>query len=275
MKCMKQWTGLVLCMAMLASFAACGNKAEDRMIPEDVTEVTTETTDAAAGEETTEETTDTTKETKETQTTEDTTADASDADSTEETKQTTTTAATEAATAAQTETAAAAEAPAANHDTPAPAADPAPAPANDPAPAEPAPVQTPASDITFSVGGVNVDLGASAKAFVGAIACDTSESSPSCLGNGEDIVYHYNGYDLYVWNDNDSYQLVGADISGGGITTNRGIGVGASAEELTAAYGTDYTERNDDFVYDFGGGCSISFTLSDGKVTFISYNKET
>ncbi len=265
MKNWKKLAALVLTFAMLAAVSACGKQQEpERTMPEDTTEVTT-----TAEEETD---TDSTTTAKETTTAASTTTTGN---STETTSASTTTAAgeTTAAGAAETtaaETQAQTEAPAAVNTTQAPAADPTPAPAEEPSPS----VNTNAPEMSFTSGGMTVNVGESALAFVSGVGYNSFDSSPSCLGNGEDIVYRYDDYTLFVWNDNDSYRLIGIDIQGGDATTSRGIKVGSSVNDVTAAYGTGYTEENSDYVYRYDNNCSLRFTIEGGTVTFISYNQD-
>ncbi len=249
---------LVLSFAMLAGFAACGKKQETPgMTPGDMTETSTEeTTETVQDESGTEEETETDKSTETTGASE-TGAAETDADTSETTgKATETTAApetTEAPTNANTEP-------------------PATERATDP-PTEP-PAQNNAPEMSFTFGNGTVNIGENAQGFTAAVPFNSEEKSPSCLGNGEDINYYYNDFTLYVWNDNGSYQTIGIDISGAGASTSRGITIGSSAEQVTAAYGTGYTEENSDFVYRYDGDCSLRFTMSNGTVTFISYNKD-
>ncbi len=264
MKNMKKLIGVLLCMALLASVSACGKKTEETSLPEDTTEVTT-TAEDTTDEETTEE------DTTEAVTTEDVTTEeiTTEADVTTEAATTaadgTTTAAGETATtaaAAETTTAAPAETTA------------APTEAATDAPTEAAAPQSNADPISFSYNGGTLKLGESAQGFTSAVPANNEEKSPSCLGNGEDINYYYNDFTVYVWNDNGSYKTIGIDITGGGVSTSRGIKIGSSAEDVIAAYGNEYLERESEFVYDFGNNCHLGFTLNDGKVTFISYNQD-
>lgn len=262
MKNMKKLIGVMLCMALLASVSACGKKSEETSLPEDTTEVTT-TAEDTTDEETTEE------ETTEAVTTEDVTTEeiTTEADVTTEAATTgadgTTTAADETTAAAAETTAAPAE-----NTTAAPTEAATEAPTEAPAP------QSNADPISFTFNGGTLVLGESAQGFTAAVPANNSESSPSCLGNGEDINYYYNDFTIYVWNDNGSYKTIGIDITGAGAETSRGIKIGSTEEDVIAAYGNDYLKRESEFVYDFDNNCHLGFTLNDGKVTFISYNQD-
>lgn len=264
MKNMKRMTGLLLCLAMLAGFAACGSKQEETQDGGSVTEtvVSSERAEDTSGTEEETQTTEASK-TKETEETTETTSD--------ETKESTS--ASAATTAVGTTAAPAAdttEAPAPNHNDPEPATN---APTDPPTEA-PTAAPNDAPEMSFTFGSGTLNIGDSAQGFTAAEPFASEEKSPSCLGNGEDINYYYNDFTLYVWNDNGSYQTIGIDISGAGASTSRGITIGSTAEEVTAAYGLDYTEENSDFVYRYDGDCSLRFTMNGGVVTFISYNKD-
>lgn len=253
---------LVLSFAMLTGFAACGKKQETPgMTPGDMTETAAEeTTETVQDESGTEEETETDKST-ETADASETGAAETDADTSETTGAATGTTAVQNATEAQT------DAPT-NANTEPPATEKATEPPTEP------PAQNNAPEMSFTFGNGTVNIGENAQGFTAAVPFNSEEKSPSCMGNGEDINYYYNDFTLYVWNDNGSYQTVGIDISGAGASTSRGITIGSSAEAVTAAYGTGYTEENSDFVYRYDGDCSLRFTMNNGVVTFISYNKD-
>ncbi len=116
--------------------------------------------------------------------------------------------------------------------------------------------------LTVNYQGYALTVGESIKDFVENVkpAADP-ERAPSCLGNGEDLVYEYNDFTLYVWNDNDSYTLTGLDVFSPGITSVKGMDIGSAA--------TFDGEK----IYDMGNGCNIMVVASGGVVTIISYNK--
>ncbi len=261
-------TGLCL---LCTGFTGCGKEKEDLS---DSQQEQTETTTEAAKETTAETEAVTTKETKATTTTK---AEETTAESTSETAETETTASettettatTEAATEAPTQT----EAPAPTEAPTEPIDQATQPPATEPpteAPTEP-PAAFSAEDLKFTYNGASLTVGEDASAFVSAVAPDSSESAPSCYGNGEDVNYYYPNFTLYIW-DNDGVKLTyGIDIKSAGLATSKGISVGSSVNDLVAAYGSNYSVEGMDYVY-AEGNSNLRFSIANDTVVYISYN---
>lgn len=66
--------------------------------------------------------------------------------------------------------------------------------------------------------------------------CQT-EKAPSCLGSGEDRVYTYPDFQLFTYYENGKEELREILITGGSFETRKGIRVGSSTADVTAAYG--------------------------------------
>ncbi len=256
----------LLCAAMTLMLVGCGNakeelesqpEAADTTVPEDETET--------EAEDTTAETKQTTKPATETTAASETTAD------------TETSAVTETTEESQTETETAAEEPEVTETEPqAVETDPiveetteAPPAATEP-PTTPA-VQFTAEDLEFQCNGVSLTVGQDAAGFVAAVPADTVESAPSCYGDGSDINYYYSNFTLYIWDSNGTQLTYGIDITGTGLTTSKGIGIGSSLADVTAAYGSGYTVEGTDYVYKVDNS-NLRFTISGDAVVYISYN---
>lgn len=172
-------------------------------------------------------------------------------------------------------------------DPPAPEPEPEPAPAPDPVndiPPEPEPLDEPlptvppavavtGDELTFVYNGQSLTLKQSADAFVSANPpAQEPLEAPSCLGNGTDVNYYYNDFTIYVWKDeNGVSQTIGIQIKGAGASTNRGISVGSTVDDVVAAYGSLYTQQGSYYVYNYDD-CSLRFTVSNGTVTEIMYD---
>jgi len=99
--------------------------------------------------------------------------------------------------------------------------------------------------------------------------------SISCEHDGYDKSFLYDGIEFYT------YPLPHGDIvfeiftTDPGASTTRGIRIGATAEEVLAAYGSDGVVNDFEIVYslpacaDFPVGASLCFDLRDGVVTAI------
>lgn len=148
-----------------------------------------------------------------------------------------------------------------------------------PAPTDPPvnnaiPIPNPNGDaLTFQFGNNSLRVGDSAESFVNTVSPNNYESAPSCYENGEDIVYYYDDFTLFVWNNNGSYQTVGIDIGSAGASTQKGITVGSTVTDVISAYGNNYTEEGMEYVYIYDD-CNVRITIVDGEVHYISINKD-
>lgn len=125
------------------------------------------------------------------------------------------------------------------------------------------------NDTFFYIGNDMAEL----KAVLG--EADDVIATPSCAFKGEDKEYVYPDMsvmtmplgELDVWTE--------AYIEGGDYITSRGIGIGATEDEVLAAYGDGYYMEGDTMFYSLSGDPEdlaspyISFTLEGGAVVCI------
>ncbi len=84
-------------------------------------------------------------------------------------------------------------------------------------------------------------------------------SAPSCLGEGEDIVYSYDGFTVSEFKGTDGKSYVTSIIiTGESVKTPKGVNVGSDENDALAALGDYYYEE---------GKYSLSFFAENGKVT--------
>lgn len=101
--------------------------------------------------------------------------------------------------------------------------------------------------------------------------------SPSCAFKGDDKEFDYDGIAVYTnpYGGGAVDVLMELVIDGGDWTTSRGIGIGATADDIVAAYGDGYFEEGSMIVYSISGDPDdmqspcIMFTMEDGAVTLI------
>lgn len=101
-------------------------------------------------------------------------------------------------------------------------------------------------------------------------------AAPSCAFKGDDKEFVYDGMSIYTNPLGDDDVWMEAYITGGDWTTTRGIGIGASMEDVVAAYGDGYYADGDDMITyslsgdpdDYASPCII-FTLEGGAVSCI------
>lgn len=101
-------------------------------------------------------------------------------------------------------------------------------------------------------------------------------AAPSCAFKGDDKEFVYDGMSVYTNPLGDKDVWMEAYITSGSWTTTRGIGIGASREEVLAAYGDGFFSNGDDLMtYSVSGNPedyaspSITFTLENDRVICI------
>ena len=196
---MKKLTAMLLALTLCFGLAACGgNTAQDDTKDESQT-VQTGKTEDKKDEAKTEEKSDETK--TETKTDDKTSTDSKTEDKTNETKpvtsSTNTTTAKPSASAGTSKPSASTSKPAAS----APASKPAQSKPAASAPAETKPAE-PAKPTASQASGY---VGSSASALESALGAPTSKSySPSCMGEGEDGIWTYDGFTVYTYKEGGS-----------------------------------------------------------------------
>lgn len=124
-------------------------------------------------------------------------------------------------------------------------------------------VQTSELSMTISYQGNSLTVGESAKSFVDAVKPGMIDGpAPSCYGDGENINYIYDDMTVYVWNQNENYQVYSVDINAPGIVSVSGMDIGSAVT-------FDGEKR-----FDLGDGYSITVSAVGGTVSLISYNMD-
>ena len=80
-------------------------------------------------------------------------------------------------------------------------------------------------------------LGESCADYVAAHPDCRQETAPSCIGKGEDHVYTYADFTLYSYVEDGKESLREIAVTGGDFETRKGIRIGSTTAEVTAAYG--------------------------------------
>lgn len=91
----------------------------------------------------------------------------------------------------------------------------------------------------------------------------------SCAFDGLDKIYTYSGFTVQTYPDSDGiYMIVLKDDS---VSTQEGVSIGDSIEQVEAAYGTEYTESTGEIIY-YKDGMKLSFILQEEQVISITYS---
>ena len=153
---------------------------------------------------------------------------------------------------------------------------------SDNAPATDAATEAPASDdtgaaitaaqATFRYNDITVELDGKMEDVLSYIDIPFEVSSQlSCHGEGDDKTYTFDGFSIGTYPKDGVDHILEVVINSEGIATADGITVGASADEVVAAYGDGYKEVGKYYSYDAGSGKSLQFRIEDGTVVEIIY----
>lgn len=132
-----------------------------------------------------------------------------------------------------------------------------------------------ASDIKCTVNGVTVTPGTKWSLYEESLgAPDSTEQAPSCHFDGMDVIYGYDGFKIYTYqNDGESY-VYDVEVSSPSIKSDKGVGVGSSADDVIAAYGEGYATRSESLIEYRSGSNAIYFSLEGGKVSLMEFETD-
>lgn len=92
----------------------------------------------------------------------------------------------------------------------------------------------------------------------------------SCAFQGLDKIYYYNGFELGTYPKQDKDYVSYVNLLDDSVSTDQGIYLGSTMENVIAAYGEAYAEEGDSYVYR-KGETKLTFILEEGVVTAITY----
>jgi hypothetical protein len=93
----------------------------------------------------------------------------------------------------------------------------------------------------------------------------------SCAFNGLDKTYTYSGFELTTYPSEDKDYISTVYFLDDSVATDKGIFIGSTLEDVTAAYGEKYTEKSGEYTYTLGD-TKLSFLIKDDSVTSITYS---
>ena len=123
----------------------------------------------------------------------------------------------------------------------------------------------------FEADGVKIAIMDEADAVMEQLGDPASEfEADSCAFQGKDMFYYYGGFQLTV-NDVDGVNRITAvTLVDDTVKTPEGLGIGSAEEDITAAFGNDFTQTAGLYVYRYGD-MSLQIKAENGKVTSIVY----
>ena len=126
-------------------------------------------------------------------------------------------------------------------------------------------------DVVFNHNGVSIKLNTPMEDVIGELGEVEPKSEKSCHGEGEDKTYTYEGFNVYTYPLDGKDMILQVAVTDAGIATSKGIEVGSSVDDVTAAYGSEFKKVGVYYSYSAGEGKTLRFRIKDNAVTQIDY----
>ena len=129
-----------------------------------------------------------------------------------------------------------------------------------------------ASDAVFVYNDRQVALNSDMDTVLAALGeANSMTTAPSCIGVGEDKTYHYDGFTVTTYPRGDKDYVMEIKVLDAAIATAKGIRLGSTMDDMTAAYGSGYRTFGYICAYQTNDNKSLQFFVEDGVITEISY----
>ena len=129
-----------------------------------------------------------------------------------------------------------------------------------------------ASDAVFVYNDRQVVLNSDMDTVLAALGeANSMTTAPSCIGVGEDKTYHYDGFTVTTYPRGDKDYVMEIKVLDAAIATAKGIRLGSTMDDMTAAYGSGYRTFGYICAYRTNDNKSLQFFVEDGVITEISY----
>ncbi len=124
---------------------------------------------------------------------------------------------------------------------------------------------------SFENDGVTIPMNVDAKPIVEELG-DPVEyfEAASCAFQGLDKIYYYNGFELGTYPKDNKDYVSYVNLLDDSVSTDKGVYLGSTLDEVTAAYGKDYTAEGTSYVYRLGE-TKLTFIVEEDEVTSITY----
>ena len=129
-----------------------------------------------------------------------------------------------------------------------------------------------ASDAVFVYNNRQVVLNSDMDTVLAALGeADSMTSAPSCIGVGEDKTYHYDGFTVTTYPRGGKDYVMEVKVLDAAIATAKGVHLGSTVDDMTAAYGSGYRTFGYIYAYQTNDNKSLQFFVEDGVITELSY----
>ena len=96
--------------------------------------------------------------------------------------------------------------------------------------------------------------------------------APSCAYQGLDKTYYYNGFEVTTYTDQEVDYIASVLLVDDTVTTDKGVYIGSSVDDVVEAYGGDFEETTGQYTYSKGDS-ELQFIFKDDLVVSIMYMK--
>ena len=132
-----------------------------------------------------------------------------------------------------------------------------------------------ASEYTFTYNGVEIKVGADAKPILSKLGNPEGEVGEACGTDEKDVIYSLSGVELETHVKGDDEVVRQIKIINDSKSTDKGITVGSSKDEVIKAYGKSYKEGSTGALRYEGTSSAIEFHFSSsGNVSSIYIKKK-
>ena len=97
--------------------------------------------------------------------------------------------------------------------------------------------------------------------------------APSCAYQGLDKTYYYNGFEVTTYTDKGKDYIANILLVDDSVTTDEGIYIGSSKDDVVNAYGSEYVESTGQYSYSKGDS-ELQFIFENNLVVSILYIKK-
>ena len=127
----------------------------------------------------------------------------------------------------------------------------------------------------FKVNGTEIRANAEAAPIIEALGEPLEYfESESCAFQGLDKIYTYGGFRIYTYPVDDVDYIQNVELVDDSVSTQEGIYIGSSADDVKKAYGESDEVVNAEWVYKKGDS-TLHFIFTDDKVVSIEYRAIT
>ncbi len=100
---------------------------------------------------------------------------------------------------------------------------------------------------------------------------DSYYEAPGCAVDGMAKFYNYKSFEIETYPDGDTDRITRIVLKTDNAATREGIDLSMTKDDVTDAYGTDYTEAGTSYIYDKGKGTRLIFIFDGDLIESIEY----